>query len=60
MGALELIALISSLATLADKLIVENREATEEELAASFGSRNAAGVAAHAALERARAREAAE
>ena len=58
MGALELIALISSLAALAEKLTVEKREATEEELAASFGGRNAAGVAAHAALERSRAREA--
>ena len=60
MGALELIALISSLTTLAQKLMVEGRDATEEELSESFGSRNAAAAAAHAALERARAREASD
>ena len=57
--AIELISMANSLITLAQKTAMEKREATQAEVDASFASRNDAKVQAHAALERARNREAA-
>ena len=58
MTGLEAVALANSLLALGQKLITENREATEEEVNASFAAVEAARDEAMAALARARAREA--
>ncbi|MGI9504541.1 MAG: hypothetical protein ACR2RE_15965 [Geminicoccaceae bacterium] len=58
MTGIELIAAANALIALAQKVIVEKREATEAEVDASFAERNDAKIQAHAALERARLREA--
>lgn len=58
MTGVELIALAASLAKLAQKVITENREATEAEVDQSFADVEVARNEALEALARARAREA--
>jgi len=60
MTGLEIVGVIASLANLAQKMAVENREATAEEVAASFKSRDGAMTEAEKAVARLLAREAGE
>ena len=57
MTGIEILAMITSLTGLLQRITVEKREATQAEVDASFASRDNAQVQAHAALERARLRE---